>query len=209
MPSAAAWSEDHGCRERHLNSSCHAPAIVRRWLEQVLGHAIDADAMADLQLVGTELVDNTYAHRRGRIQMRLGPRRWRQAAVVLERAHRGAADHLRVHGAARGATTRPRQSTGTYVDAPRVPHVTDAHAVTDRSRRKSASPQRARTRQHLVARRAATHVALHRVVVDGPRRARHLSWTRAPRADDRSPNYCSRHKVDHAYQQRPPESASP
>lgn len=83
--------------ELQLPRSRDCGARARRWLEQELGHRLDARVLEDLKLVVSELVDNAFLHGRGRIRLRVTPRRDRVRVEVVDEG-RGAAIKIRRDG---------------------------------------------------------------------------------------------------------------
>jgi anti-sigma regulatory factor (Ser/Thr protein kinase) len=86
--------------EKHalpLPRSTASPAMARRWMEQVLSSLVDADTLADLQLVVTELVDNAYVHGRGRIELQLERRATSVRVAVIDEGE-GAVVRIREDG---------------------------------------------------------------------------------------------------------------
>jgi anti-sigma regulatory factor (Ser/Thr protein kinase) len=57
--------------EARLPRDTDCAGIARRFVEEHLAGAVTGDALDDLKLVATELVENAYVHGRGRIVLRL------------------------------------------------------------------------------------------------------------------------------------------
>jgi anti-sigma regulatory factor (Ser/Thr protein kinase) len=76
-------------------------ATARRWIERTLSTRLGPQAMGDLKLLVTELVDNAYKHGRGQIRLRIVPLADRIRIEVIDEGQ-GAAIKIRENGPERG-----------------------------------------------------------------------------------------------------------